>query len=217
MNQVKYGLQVFDEMGVSLLEVGPHVVSDSPKFSQMIGVIAALWSQAEVNLNCLFAVLLNTTPEEAAIELKKHGTAVKATYGARKIATETLKGAELESLKEILDQLDNARLRRNRVQHDVWARKAGDNQRLFAIHSNEYLALATNLMTVAESEGGKGAGHPIEEARAFVAKVSNGHTVEDLEDIATSINSVSLSLLHAMYHRINLRLAEQLNRRALES
>jgi len=209
MHQGKHGLQVFDEMGGPLLEVGPHVVSDSPEFAQKIGVIAASWSQAEVNLNCLFAVLLDTTPEEAAKELKKHGTAAKATSGARKIAAETLKGAELDSLNEVLDQLDSARQQRNRVQHDVWARKAGDSRRVFAIHSNEYLALATKLMTVGESKDGKDASLAIEVAMAFASKVSNGYTIEGLEEIATVIDSVSKSLLHTMFHRIRLRLAEE--------
>ena len=209
MNQGKHGLQVFDEMGRPLLEVGPHVVSDFPEFAQKIGVIAALWSQAEVNLNCLFAVLLDTTPEEAATELKKHGTAAKATSGARKFAAKALKGAELDFLNETLDQLDRARQQRNRVQHDVWARKAGDSRRVFAIHSNEYLALVTELMTVQESTDGKDASLAIEVAMAFASEVSNGYAIEDLEEIARVIDSVSKSLLHAMFHRIGLRLAEE--------
>ncbi|HTN60970.1 MAG TPA: hypothetical protein VL147_05385 [Devosia sp.] len=209
MYQGKHGLQVFDEMGRPLLEVGPHVVSDSSEFAQKIGVIAASWSQAEVNLNCLFAVLLDTTPEEAAKELKKHGTAAKATLEARKIAANTLKGAELDSLSETLDQLDRARQQRNRVQHDVWARKAGDSRRVFAIHSNEYLALTTKLVAVRESTDGKDASVAIEVAMAFASEVTNGYAIEDLEEIATAIDSVSKSLLHAMFHRIRLRLAEE--------
>lgn len=209
MYQSKHGLQVFNELGEPLLEVGPHVVSDSPEFAQKIGVIAASWSQAEVHLNCLFAVLLNTTPKEAADELKKLSTAVKATLGARKIAAETLMGDELDSLNEILDQLDRARIRRNRVQHDVWARKASDSRRLFAIHSNKYLALVTKLMAVGESKDSKDASLAIEVAMAFASEVSDGYAIEDLEEIAKAIDSVSKSLLHAMFHRIRPRLAEE--------
>lgn len=205
----KYGLQIFNEMGAPLLEVGPHVISESPEFAQRIGVIAASWSQAEVNLNCLFAVLLGIAPEDAAKELKKHGSAIRATYGARRIAAQTLKGAELDSLNELFDRLDKARLRRNRVQHDVWARKGGDNQRVFAIHSSEYLALATQLVAVAESKDGKGAEFAIDVATTFAAKVSDGYAIEDLEGIATEIDSVSKSLLHAMSYRIKLRLADK--------
>lgn len=203
----KHGLQVFDEMGASLLEVGPHVVSDSPEFSKKIGSIAASWSQAEVNLNCLFAVLLGTTPEEAATELKKYRSAAKATCRAREIAAESLGGAELVSLNEILDQLDKVRLKRNRVQHDVWARKASDNQQLFAIHSNDYLALATELMAMNDSKDVDHADLAIEASMAFAANVSNGYSVEDLESIDTEINLVSKSLLNAMFQRIRLRLA----------
>jgi hypothetical protein len=204
MHQGKHGLQVFDEMARLLLEVGPHVISESPEFAQKIGVIAASWSQAEVNLNCLFAILLDTTPEDATKELKKHGSAAKATSRARIIAAETLKGAELDSLIEILNRFDDARLKRNRVQHDVWARKAGDNHRLFAVHATDYLDLATKTMAVAESD----AGLAIEFAMAFTTEVSNGYSLEDLENIATEIVSVSKSLLNAMFHRIGVRLAE---------
>lgn len=207
MEQGKHGLQVFDEMGTSLLEVGPHVVSDSPEFAEKIGEIAASWSQAEVNLNCLFAVLLDTTPEEAAKELKKCRGAAKATCRAREIAAESLKGAELNSLNQILDQLDEVRAKRNRIQHDVWARKASDSQRLFAIHSNEYLALATQLMTIDDSKGGNQADLAVEASMAFAANVSMGYAIGDLEYIDTAINSVSKLLLEAMFQRIKLRLA----------
>lgn len=207
MEQRKHGLRVFDETGVLLLEVGPHVVRDSPEFAEKIGAIAASWSQAEVNLNCLFAVLLGTTPEEAATELKKYPTAAKATCRAREIAAESLEGAELASLTEILDQLDKVRAKRNRVQHDVWARKANDSQKLFAIYSNEYLALATKLMAINGSRDGNHADLAIDAAMTFAAKVSSGYSVEDLESIDTAINSVSKLLLNAMSQRIMLRLA----------
>lgn len=203
MDKNKHGLQVFNETGEPILEVGPHVIRDFPEFAQKIGVIAASWSQAEVNLSCLFAVLLDTTPEEAAKELKKHNSAAKATSGARKVAAETLTGGELNSLSGILDRLDNARLQRNRVQHDVWARKAGDSQRLFAIHPNEYLALATKLMAESNAE------LAIDVATTFAARAQNGYAPKDLDSIARTIDAVSKSLLQAMFHRIRLRLAEK--------
>ncbi|MDH5822520.1 hypothetical protein QFW77_05885 [Luteimonas sp. RD2P54] len=193
---------MFDETGALLLDVGPHVISESPGFAQSIGAIAASWAQTEVNLNCLFAVLLDTTPEEAANELKKHRSAAKTTHWARKRATEILKGEELLSLIETLDRLDEVRLRRNRVQHDVWSRKANDVRRIFAIHSDEYLALTTEL--VASSEDTNLA---ISVAKTFAEKISDGFSIEDLEAISTEIHSVSHSLLCAMFRRIVMRLA----------
>lgn len=98
MEQHKHGLRVVDKTGILLLEVGPHMVRDSPEFAEKIGAIAASWSQAEVNLYCLFAVLLGITPEEAKTELKKYPTAAMATCRAREIAAQSLDGAELASL-----------------------------------------------------------------------------------------------------------------------
>lgn len=209
MDQGKHGLKVFDATGAPLLEVGPHVISESSEFAQKIGLIAASWSQAEVNLNCLFAVLLDTTPEEAAKKLKKHNTAARATGGARKIAAETLSGDELKSLNEIMDRLDRARSQRNRIQHDAWSRKAGESWRIFAIHADDYLTLVTQLMAVAQLRDDKGADLAIDVATAFASTVSNGYTIKDLEDIATEIDSVSQSLMHAMFHRTKLRLTEK--------
>lgn len=207
MEQRKHGLQVFDKVGAILLEVGPHVVSDSPEFAKSIGAIAASWSQAEVNLNCLFAVLLGKTPEEVAKELNKYRNAAKVARRAREIAAEHLKGTELDSLNEVLDRLEKARLARNRVQHDVWARKASDSRRLFAIHSTEYLALATKLMAIDDSKGADHAHLAIDASMAFAVNVSNGYTIEDLEGIGMAIESASRSLLETMFKQIRLRLA----------
>lgn len=70
MTQEKHGIQIFDQTGGSVLEIGPHLVRDNSEFAEKIGIIAASWAQAEVNLNCLFAVLLDTTPDEARISSK---------------------------------------------------------------------------------------------------------------------------------------------------
>jgi hypothetical protein len=183
------------------------VVSESQEFAHKIGVIAASWSQAEVNLHCLFAVLLGTTPEEAATRLKDCRTAAGVTRGAREIAAASLTGIELDSLSAILDQLDEVRLLRNRVQHDVWAWKASDTHRIFTIHSNEYLAFVANLWALDESGDGNEINCAIEAAMTFAARASNGYTLEDLEDIATAINSVSKLLLQSMFHQIRLRRA----------
>lgn len=209
MEQGKQGLKIWNEAGDILLEVGPHVISEATEFAEKIGVVAASWAQAEVNLNCFFAVLLNTTPDEASRQIKKHGSAARAADGARRVAAETLTGAELESVKNFLDKLDKVRARRNRVQHDVWARKGGDDLRIFAVHSNEYLAFVIELMAGADIDkaGGRDVDRAIILAEEFAAKISNGYTIEDLQDIAMEIDAVSKSLLQAMFSRISLRLA----------
>lgn len=209
MKQGKHGLQIRDETGGLLLEVGPHIIKESPRFAEEIGVIAASWAQAEVNLNCLFAILLNTTPEEAAKKIKKYSNAARATDGARKIAADTLAGTELDSVTETLDQLDNARTRRNRIQHDVWAKKGGDDMRMFAVHSNEYLAFTIELMAAAglKKADATNTDRMINTAMKFAATISNGYTLEDLRNISLEIDIASRSLLQLMFSRITLRLA----------
>lgn len=211
MEQRKHGLSINDETGMLILEVGPHVIREFPQFAAGIGAIAASWAQAEVNLYCLFAVLLNTTPEEAAKQIKKYGNAAKVTAGARKVAADTLGGVELTSVTEALDQLDNVRARRNRIQHDVWAKKGTDDVRLFAVHSNEYLAFATELTASNELQtvNPTHAGRMINSALKFAEKISNGYTLEDLRNIDLEINIASKSLLQLMFSRIILRLADE--------
>jgi len=211
MKQGRHGLQIRDETGELLLEVGPYIIKESPRFAEEIGVIAASWAQAEVNLNCFFAILLNTTPEEAAKQLKKYRSASRATDGARKIAADVLTGAELDSVAETLDQLDNARERRNRIQHDVWAKKGGDDLRLFAVHANEYLAFTIELMAAAglNNADATNADRMINIAVRFAATISNGYTLDDLRSIGLEIDIASRSLLQLMFSRITLRLAKE--------
>lgn len=101
------------------------------------------------------------------------------------------------------------RAKRNRLQHDVWARKANDSQKLFAIYSNEYIALVTKLMAINGSRDGNRADLAIVAAMTFAANVSSGYSVEDLESIDTEINSVSELLFNAMSQRIMQRLARE--------
>ncbi|BBO53633.1 TPA: hypothetical protein QEM98_000037 [Stenotrophomonas maltophilia] len=197
MGKGKHGLQVFDESGSSLVEVGPHVVVDRPEFGAAIGSIATAWAQAEVNLLCLLAVLINTTPELVKSSLKKHRSAKSASEAARKIATETLDGAALQDVVELLSALDKVRDARNRVQHDVWARKATDSERLYRVHSDQYLALALKLLDVERMNAPAAAA--IEVATSFAAAVSEGYSVSDLNEIADDIDSVSKRLLTAMF------------------
>ena len=167
-----------------------------------------------MNLNCLFAILLNTTPEETAQQLKKYGNAAKATARAREIAAGTLTGIELDSVTETLDQLDKARARRNRIQHDVWAKKGGDDIRMFAFQSNEYFAFTTNLLSVTgvEKEDGADADRSIYIAREFAVKISNGYTIEDLQDIALALDSVSKSFLQPMFSQITFHRTGQMKK-----
>ena len=205
------GIQVFDQAGAPVLEIGPHLVREATQFAEKIGMIAASWAQAEVNLSCLFAVLLDTTPDEAANQLKKYRSAARATDGARKLAAEYLTGAELESVTKALNQLDLVRLRRNRVQHDVWAKKGDDNQTMFAIHSNQYFAFITNLVAATElaiPEGEKSE-RIINLANEFATTITQGHNIRDLQEIDQELNLASKSLLAAMFFRISQRLKEK--------
>ncbi|MEC4560633.1 hypothetical protein [Pseudomonas inefficax] len=211
MTQEKHGIQIFDEKGCPILEIGPHLVRENSELAEKIGIIAASWAQAEVNLNCLFAVLLDTTPDEAANQLKKYRSAARTADGARKLAAEYLTGAELESVTKALNHLDLVRLRRNRVQHDVWAKKGDDNQTMFAIHSDQYLAFTTNVVAATElaiPEGEKSE-RVINLANEFAATITKGHTLRDLKEIDQELNLASKSLMEAMFFRISQRLKEK--------
>lgn len=202
MEQQHHGLQAFDEVGGLLLDVGPHVIKGRPTFAEKVGAIAASWAQAEINLNCLLAALLGTTPELVAEKLEKAVGGERASILARKVVAKALAGAEQESLNEMLDRLDAVRLRRNRVQHDTWAFKPSESERLFAIHANDYLDLATKLVARSEAEDRARAELAIEAVMIFAANVSCGYTIEELASIDAEINAVSKSLLQVMLRHI---------------
>lgn len=201
MKQRKYGLQIRDEKGELLLEVGPHVMSALPKFAEQVGIITAYWAQAEINLNCLFATLLNTTPEIASAQLRKHRSTASATGGAREYAKANLMGTELDSVIEALNQLDRARTRRNRIQHDVWAIKGGDTERIFVIHANNYFDFSIKLISAsAEKNDIELINSQIASAMNFAATAADGYTISDLQDIAREIDSASQCLLKLMFY-----------------
>jgi hypothetical protein len=210
MKRDKVGIQIFDETGTPILEVGPHIIHELPIFSEKIGAIAASWSHAEANLNCFFAILLDTTPEEAGNYLRKYRTAASATVGARRVAKETLSGSELAAVITILDDLDKVRARRNRVQHDVWAKKGRDDHRIFSIHSDQYLSFVTAVMAIGQSTATQSekSGRVIELANGFAAGVSNGYSVEELDQIGRDIDILSKSLVSVVFSRISRRLGK---------
>ena len=205
----KHGLQIWDSMGAPVLELGPHIIREAPEFAQKIGVIAASWSQAEAHLNCLFAVLLDTTPDEAANHLKKFKNAARATEGARKLASEYLAEEELKSLTEILNNLDSLRTVRNRLQHDVWAKKGNDDCTMFAVHPDQFLAFATNMVSISESAMSEAekSRRSIELADNFSTTISNGFTIRDLDEFDQELNRVSMALSSALYLRVLQRQA----------
>lgn len=207
MTQVKHGLQVFDGLGAPIMEVGVHVIHENPEFAQELGIISASWGQAEVNLNCLFAVLLDVTPAEAAEQLKRreYNSAQKVTCAAKKIANESLTGAELDLLINMLDQFDLVRKRRNRLQHDVWAKKGTDNNKMFCIHSDQYLAFTTQFFEVSgrllpDSER---ADQLTQIAYQFADSIEAGYTINDLQEIFRDIKELSQSLMQVMFLRIS--------------
>lgn len=200
----KYGLKFSDSDGSLLVEVGPHVVREMPQFSEKIGEIAACWAQAEVHLNCLFAVLLDMTPDDAASRLKRYKTAAQAAKGARSIAAEHLEGEELQSVNEILDRMDSVRPRRNRIQHDVWARKGGVEDRLYAVHADQYLGFATRMLELAESSLAEGekADRIVRLGNEFAGEVSASFTMGELQDLEYELGEVSKGLMTAMFTRL---------------
>lgn len=208
MTQSKCGLEIFDDQGLPVLEIGSHIIKESPRFAEKIGAISASWSQAEVHLNCLFATLLDTTPEEAALELKKYRNAARATDGARKIAEATLSGSEFLRITDTLDKLDTVRERRNRVQHDVWAKKGNDNSVMYAVRPTDYFNFITKILSIAEEKSQKTTTDcVISLSMNFASTITIGHTISDLEAIAQEIDSISESLQKSMFSRITQRIA----------
>lgn len=211
MQEKNHGIQIFSENGETIVDVGAHVLRDRPEFARLIGQIAAAWSQAEVNLNCLFALLLNTTPEDAAKKIKKHGSAARASEGARQIAEQVLSKNELAQVLAVLDELDAVRLKRNRIQHDVWVRKGSDSLRMYNVHANRYLRYITEMVEVMESQKSQSIiqSEAIQISMDFASEIMDGYSISDLEGIEREIDKLSKSMMQLTFielqKRINLQ------------
>lgn len=210
MDKTRHGVLIRSENGDDLIEVGAHVLNNLPEFSQAIGNIAAFWSQAEVNLNCLFSVLLNTTPEDAGKQLKKFRTAAKASEGAKEFASTVLSGAQLQSVIAVIDKFDAVRAKRNRIQHDVWAIKGSDLTKIYAVHANDYLKLFNQQIEIVQSKDSDAdkADAAIEKANQFVASISNGYTLGELRSIVLDIAETSKELIKIMLGMLEGRVSE---------
>lgn len=203
----KHGLRVSHSDGSLLMEVGAYVVKETAGFAERIGGIASAWAQAEVSLYCLFAVLLNVTPDEAASRLKRYKTTARATEGARGIAAENLSGEELQKVNETLERMSLARARRNRIQHDVWAKKGGIEDKLFTVHANQYLDFITNMVSLSESTlaDSQKSDRIIALAAEFSAMVSEGYTISELKGLEDELRCLNRDLMSAMFTRLLAR------------
>ncbi len=205
MKKEKFGIKINDKEGNPVIEVGPHVIQEAPEFSEKIGAIAALWAQAEANLNCLFAALLDTTPDDAKYQLKKYRSAANVSNAARELAKERLGDEELNSITEILARADISRQKRNRIQHDIWAKKA-DTEKLFTIHSNDYFAFTTQLVALTESTNLTSFDKITALADDFSNNKGVGYSINDLTHIELELSQLCESLMKAMHFRILQRL-----------
>jgi hypothetical protein len=210
MKKEKFGIKINDKEGKPVLEVGSHVIQEAPEFFEKIGMIAVLWAQAEVNLNCLFAALLNTTPENAKKQLKTYRNAANIANAARELAEEHLEDEELKSITETLVRLDKSRKKRNRIQHDIWAKKNDNSKTLFTIHSNEYFEFTTKLVALTESTNSTHFEKIIDLADDFSDKTCIGYTITDLIDIKQELSLLVDLLMKAMLFRLSQRLKDRI-------
>lgn len=210
MKKEKFGIKINDQEGKPVLEVGSHVIHEAPEFIKKIGAIAVLWAQAEVNLNCLFAALLNTTPDEAKKQLKTYRNAAKVAHAAKELAEGYLEDQEMKSVTEILTRLDESRKKRNRIQHDIWAKKNDNSKTLFIIHSNDFFDFTTRLVALSESTNPTKFDKIMDLSEAFSKKTCVGYTISDLIDIEQELNILGDLLMKAMLSRLSQRFKDRI-------
>ncbi|MCX8999942.1 hypothetical protein NOF55_22815 [Rhizobiaceae bacterium BDR2-2] len=198
------GIQIFNSDGSLFFETGAHVLTSVPGFTEEIGKIAATWAVAEGHLGCYYAVLLETTPDDALKQLGKQG-ASQVTKNSEAIAKEKLSGNELVTLLDLLNKLDSVRNRRNRVQHDIWSRRAGEAHILYAVHVDDYRRLFLEMAENAkDTDQAAGADRSITAANKYAANAANAFTLESLKTLRTDIELVSTDLIKAFFEKLNI-------------
>ena len=199
---MKMGIQIFDREGHLYFETGVHVLATAPGFTAKIGEIAAIWAVAEGHLGCLYANLLETTPQDALEQLGKRG-ASQLTEKAKQIAKAKLNEIEQAEFLKLLNSLDAVRDGRNRVQHDLWSRREGKEHALYAIHVDDYRRLILEVVEHGKSaDQAVGADQSISAANKYAANASNEYTLESLEQLRAEIETVSVGLFELFVERV---------------
>ncbi|WP_343501948.1 MULTISPECIES: hypothetical protein [Roseobacteraceae] len=197
------GIKIFNVTGELHFETGTHVLATVPKFAEKIGEIAVAWAVTEGHLGCYYGSLLETTPNEA---LKKIGrmSAAGLANNAKKFAEEKLAGAELETILYLLKKLDSVRIRRNRIQHDIWSRRVTDPQVLYAVHVDDYRRLLHEMAKLGnETDPAVSADRAIDIANQYAANSENAFTLVDLEEIRANLELTSDGLFKAFISKVS--------------
>ncbi|WP_306045828.1 hypothetical protein [Nioella sp. MMSF_3534] len=193
------GVQIRDDDGSLYFETSARVLNGVPDFAAKMGEVSAAWAFAEGHLGCVYAELLETTPEQAIQQLGKDG-AQRLTDKARKFACTRLNDDDLASLIELLERMDKVRCQRNRVQHDLWSWRVGDNSALYAVHVDSYRQLL--LEVIHNKNEPNGAKLAIHAADRYAMKAENRFTLQNLEELRSEIESVSIGLFEFFLNRV---------------
>lgn len=211
MSNANYGLQVNNADGSNLLDLGAHVIKKEVEFSQIIGAIAASWSQAENNILCLLSVILDISLDEAEQTAKKYNSAEKMIKALRNKSSSMLSGQELNFLNHAINELDEIRSQRNRIQHDVWAKKGSDNSRLYVVHVKEYLAFYVEFSAAIDlyKQDSKAISQCIDIATDFSNSITKSFSIQDLNEILEKIDKASMAIMKSMFKIMS---SKQLNK-----
>lgn len=202
---MKIGVQGRDEMGRVEWEVGPHVLTSFPGFTEGMGQVAAAWAQAEVLLGCYYALLIETTPEGALALLGRKGAAA-VTAEARNEAENRLTGIELQAVGLALEKMDAVREPRNRLQHDVWVRLNGDDNVVYAMEAKYYVSLIAGTAELPLNKDPNVAEKSIELGATFIKKASNAFSLESVQALRDNIIELTGVLMRLYLARLRMRL-----------
>jgi hypothetical protein len=195
-NEQKFGFLLNDDKERPIVEMGPHLPQSVHGFAEAMGRIAASWASAEVHLSCYLAILMETSPERTFALLKPYRSARSTAEAAKELAKATLTGTALNDFVRLVERLNSAAEKRNRVQHDIWVRKGDDTDILHAVRALEYTQFRVRFSYILHHEISNADQQTklIELAKAFADKVSNRYTVQRLNDILYEIDQVGIDL-----------------------
>ncbi len=182
-------LRINSEDGQLLLELGAHVVAEHPKFAAKIGELAAEWAHAEAEMGALLAALMDTAPERTFALLEPYNRSAKrASQAALALAEATLREPALAEVRAIISRFNALATSRDSVQHGLWARKSGGNDRLFRLKALGYTQFMVRFFQLAKPE------EQIRLATDFAGTLDEGYTVEQLGLISDGIRQVGADI-----------------------
>ena len=203
-------MQIFGADQAVKFEIDTNLITSIPGFAAKVGEVAAAWARTEVNIGIYFGIMLGVEPA-AAVKKMERRSAYSITRELEGLIA-ALPPAHQPHISSIIAELDRVRGERNCLQHDLWARRPGEDGVLYAVNAKTILRALLDIsepVTHGVMEA-SAAGHSSYVAEKVADDATNAFTVKRLQSLREHIDAVGDDLYRAFCHALAEKAVEKL-------